>query len=84
MYRRQHLATIVLNPDWAAPPSETMAAIQRDVPGRPLYVHAWHRALAEKLARTPGFTRLFANDAGAIFSYRAESVSPAAASKVGG
>jgi hypothetical protein len=85
MYRRQHLATIVLNPDWAAPPSETMAAIQRDVPGRPLYVHAWHQALAEKLARTPGFTRRFANGAGAIFSYQAPSTQPSAgADSVGG
>jgi hypothetical protein len=72
MYRRQHLATIVLNTDWAAPPSETMAAIQRDIPGRPLFVHAWHAALAEKLERTPGFTRRFSNGAGSIFSYRAE------------
>jgi hypothetical protein len=72
MYRRQHLATIVLNTDWAAPPSETMAAIQRDIPGRPLFVHAWHGALAEKLERTPGFTRRFSNGAGSIFSYRAE------------
>jgi hypothetical protein len=72
MYRRQHLATIVLNPDWAAPPAETMAAIQRDVSGRPLFVHAWHSALAEKLARTPGFTERFSNGAGTIFSYRAE------------
>jgi hypothetical protein len=70
MYRRQHLATVVLNPDWAAPPAETMAAIQAEVPNRPLFVHAWHAALAEKLARTPGFTQRFSNRAGAIFSYR--------------
>jgi hypothetical protein len=69
MYRRQHLATIVLNGDWAAPAAETMAAIQRDVPGRPLFVHAWYPALAAKFDATPGFKRRFTNGAGAIFSY---------------
>jgi hypothetical protein len=69
MYRRQHLATIVLNGDWAAPAAETMAAIQRDVPGRPLFVHAWYPALAAKFDATPGFRRRFTNGAGAIFSY---------------
>jgi hypothetical protein len=71
MYRRQHLATIVLNPNWAAPAPETMAAIQRDVPGRPLFVHAAYPALAAKFDATPGFTRRFTNRAGAIFSYDA-------------
>jgi len=71
MYFRQHLATVVLNPDWAAPPAETMAAIQRDVPGRPLFVHASYPALAAKFDATPGFSRRFTNGAGAIFSYSA-------------
>ncbi|HEX6274756.1 MAG TPA: hypothetical protein VFZ53_17060 [Polyangiaceae bacterium] len=71
MYRRQHLATIVLNGDWAAPAPETMASIQRDVPGRPLFVHAWYPALAAKFDATPGFRRRFTNGAGAIFSYSA-------------
>jgi hypothetical protein len=78
MYRRQQLATIVLNPGWDAPPAATMAAIQRDVGGRPLFVHAYYPALAAKLESTPGFTRLFENRAGAIFSYRARAASPPA------
>jgi hypothetical protein len=72
MYRRQHLATVVLNPDWAADPGETMAAIQGDVPGRALFVHAAYAVLVQKLTTTPGFSRRYANRAGTIFSYRAE------------
>jgi hypothetical protein len=70
MYRRQHLATIVLNPTWAAPPARTLAAIQHDVPGRPVFVHAYYPALAAKLGATPGFSKRFENEAGAVFSYQ--------------
>jgi hypothetical protein len=73
MYRRQQLATIVLNANWAASPDETMAAIQRDVPGRPLYVHAWYAGLATKFDATRGFTRRFANAAGSIYSFDPKS-----------
>ena len=70
MYRRQHLATVVLNATWAAPPAPTLEAISRDVRGRPLFVHAYYPALVEKLDATPGFSKRFINAAGAVFSYQ--------------
>jgi hypothetical protein len=69
MYRRQHLATIVLNPDWARPPATVMAAIAADVPGRPLFVHAHTPRVEAKLDATPGFERRFGNRAGAVYAY---------------
>ena len=69
MYRRQQLATLVLSPDWTYPPGEVMTAIQADVRGRPIFVHASNPAAAAKLDSTPGFSRLFANAAGAIYAF---------------
>jgi hypothetical protein len=69
MYRRQRLATIVLNPDWASPPERVMAAIQADLPGRPIFVHTTSPAVIQKLRATPGFSERFANAAGSIYAY---------------
>lgn len=76
MYRRQRYATTVLNPDWALPPSAVMTLIEADVPGRPIYVHAPWATAMEKLDATPGFARVFANGAGAVYAYAATPGSP--------
>jgi hypothetical protein len=69
MNRRQRLASAVLSPQWDVPPADLMTAIQADVPGRPLFVHAQTPDVAAKLDSTPGFTRQFANPAGAVYAY---------------
>jgi hypothetical protein len=73
--RRQHLASTVLSPQWDASPAEVMASIQADIPGRPIFVHAQTPETAAKLDSTPGFSKRFANPAGAVYAYAA----PAAA-----
>ncbi len=69
MYRRQRYATVVLNHDWQMPPSGVMSLIGSDVPGRALYVHASWATTIAKLNATPGFRRVFANAAGAVYAY---------------
>jgi hypothetical protein len=69
MYRRQSLATIVLNPDWAEPPETVMAAIQTDMGSRAIFAHTTSPAVIEKLDRTPGFSRVFTNGAGSIHAF---------------
>lgn len=69
MYRRQHLATLVLDANWSTEkPVDVIAAIHADVPGRPLYVHSQNRDAAARLEKTPGFTLRFRNAAGSVFS----------------
>ncbi|HUQ47811.1 MAG TPA: hypothetical protein VM053_06135 [Gemmatimonadaceae bacterium] len=79
MSRRQRLAAEVLGAGWTKPPVEIVEAIQGDVPGRPLFVHAADSAAIAKLNSTPGFSREFSNAAGSIYavstSFRAASTS---------
>lgn len=68
MFRRQQLATVVLDAAWESiPPAEVIAAIRQEVPGRPLYVHSQNPAAAARLDQTPGFTREFRNPAGSVY-----------------
>jgi hypothetical protein len=67
MFRRQHLAAVILSSTWTEPAAEVVQAIQRDVPGRPLFVHAVGSTAIAKLNSTPGFTREFSNAAGSIY-----------------
>lgn len=67
--RRQRLASSVLNPHWEVPPAAVMTAIQGDIPGRPIFVHAPTPEVAAKLDSTQGFSRRFLNPAGSIYSY---------------
>jgi hypothetical protein len=76
MYRRQRYASIVLNADWSLPASAVMALIGADVPGRPIYVHAPWATAMEKLDGTAGFSRRFANGAGAVYAYVTTESSP--------
>jgi hypothetical protein len=73
MYRRQQLATIVLSPDWAAPPDAVLQEIAAAIPGRSIFVHAPWPGVAAKLDRTPGFQRRFGNAAGSIHEWNRPS-----------
>jgi hypothetical protein len=69
MYRRQHLATLVLDANWLVEPAASLIArIQADVPGRPLFVHDGNPDAVARLDRTPGFQLLFRNAAGSIYA----------------
>ena len=70
--RRQQLASSVLSPQWSTSPVEVMSSIQRDIPGRPIFVHAQTRDTEAKLDSTPGFSRLFVNPAGTVYAYTAQ------------
>ena len=72
--RRQRLASSVLSPGWDVHPAEVMTGIQRDIPGRPIFVHAETPDVAAKLDSTPGFTRRFLNPAGSIYAYTPAAV----------
>jgi hypothetical protein len=67
--RRQRLASAVLSPHWDIPPADVLPAIQADIPGRQIFVHAQTADVAAKLDTTPGFSRVFGNSAGAIYAY---------------
>lgn len=69
MRRRQRFAMEVLSAGWGLPSAAVMAIIETDVPGRPIYVHAADPMAISKLDATSGFSRLFANRAGAVYSY---------------
>lgn len=73
MYRRQSLATIVLNADWAQPPGIVMDQIAADVPGRSIIVISTWPATTAKLRATPGFVERFTNSAGSVFEWTAPS-----------
>ena len=72
--RRQRLASSVLSPGWDVHPAAVMTGIQRDIPGRPIFVHADTPEVAAKLDSTPGFTRQFLNPAGSIYAYTPSAV----------
>ena len=67
--RRQRLALSVLSAQWDRPPTEVMASIQADIPGRPIFVHAQTNEVAAKFDSTPGFSKQFVNPAGAVYAY---------------
>ena len=68
MYRRQHLATLVLDGNWSVEPTDrVIAQIRADVPGRPLFVHMTNPDAAARLDRTPGFWLRFRNGAGSVY-----------------
>jgi hypothetical protein len=68
MLLRQQRAVQVLAPVWSKPAGELVNAIQADVPGRPLFVHASEPRAISKLEQTPGFVRRFSNLAGAVYA----------------
>jgi hypothetical protein len=74
--RRQQLAGAILSPTWTIPPDSVMSAIQADIPGRPIFVHADVPDVAAKLDTTPGFVRQFRNPIGSIYSYTNRSPMP--------
>ncbi len=68
MYRRQHLASIVIDADWASlEPAVAIAEIRKDISTRPLFVHIQNPTAAETLDRTPGFELRFRNAAGSVY-----------------
>jgi hypothetical protein len=67
--RRQRLASTILSPVWDTPPAEVMSAIQADIPGRPIFIHAEGQDVAAKLDTTEGFSRQFRNPIGSIYAY---------------
>ena len=77
MYRRQQLATFVLDADWSREsPASVVAAIRRDVPGRPLFVHVRRPDVAAKLEATGAFELQFRNAAGSIYAVTAAEDAP--------
>jgi hypothetical protein len=83
MYRRQHLATLVLDAEFSRESAASVVArIAADVPGRPLFVHVKAMGPEVRLDRTPGFTLRFRNGAGSV--YEIVGAATAAAGEVAG
>jgi hypothetical protein len=77
MARRHQNARQVLDAPDGPETAQLLAAIQADVPNRPLFIEARDGATRARLERSPQLVRRFSSVAGAIYGLRSESVTTA-------